>query len=234
MKLNVGVKNATWFAVWSAAGAAAVSTAMTVPELIATTQQLEVSEALIAQPAPSPVPSTPEEAATKALKVGQTVPEGVAFRNSSGERVELATLLKDGPVVAMFYRGSWCPFCTSSLKQFEGYKGEIEAAGGRIIAVTPELPQFTAAPGEKHGVSFKVYSDEGLDAGRKFGVVYTDTRYGSRLAQFNGNDRGELPLGATYVIGTDGKIAWAFTGSDYKVRAKPEEALAAVKTLTGK
>ncbi len=52
---------------------------------------------------------------------------------------------------------------------------------------------------------------------------------GFGLSDYNGNDNAELPLGATYIIGQDGVISYAFLDADYRNRAEPSEIL---ETLT--
>ena len=54
------------------------------------------------------------------------------------------------------------------------------------------------------------------------------------LAKYNGDDSGELPLGATYVIDRDGIIRYAFVDADYRKRAEPSDVLAALRGLDKK
>jgi peroxiredoxin len=68
--------------------------------------------------------------------------------------------------------------------------------------------------------------------GKQYGVVYTLTddvanAYNSSfgLSSYNGNDSNEIPLGATYVIGTDAVIRYAFIDPDYRKRAEPDTLL---------
>ena len=41
----------------------------------------------------------------------------------------------------------------------------------------------------------------------------------------------ELPLGATYIIGTDAVIRYAFIDPDYRKRAEPDSLLSALMAL---
>ena len=50
-----------------------------------------------------------------------------------------------------------------------------------------------------------------------------------KLPSFNGNDKMQLPLAATYVINKSGKITYAFLDADYKKRAEPSDVVQAVK-----
>jgi hypothetical protein len=39
--------------------------------------------------------------------------------NADGRRSSSQSLIADGPVVLIFYRGGWCPYCVTQLKAFE-------------------------------------------------------------------------------------------------------------------
>src|SRR5258708_39026731 len=49
-----------------------------------------------------------------ALKEGQQAPQ-FQLKDAKGERVNSAKLLKNGSLVVVFYRGSWCPYCNLQL-----------------------------------------------------------------------------------------------------------------------
>ena len=51
------------------------------------------------------------------------------------------------------------------------------------------------------------------------------------LSKHNGNDSGELPLGATYIIDRDGVIRYAFVDADYRKRAEPSDVIVALRNL---
>lgn len=176
------------------------------------------------------IPTDAKTAAFAALRKGKTVPE-VSFKNAEGEAVTLESLLKDGPVVLIFYRGGWCPYCVKQLKAFEADREAIEAAGGRIIAVSPELPEFVGKTRTKNKIGFTVLSDSGAVAARAFGVAWANERYGPGLEKYQGNAKGEIPLGVTYVIDTDGTVTWAYLEHDYKKRATPEQAIEALNAI---
>ncbi|MBZ0172882.1 MAG: AhpC/TSA family protein, partial [Phycisphaerales bacterium] len=114
------------------------------------------------------VPTSAENAAAHALKAGDHAPE-VGFKNADGEPVSLAPQLEQGPVVLIFYRGGWCPYCVKQLKQFEQDRGRIEAAGGRVIALSTEIPEFTGQTHAKAELGYPIYSDPGAVAARAFG-----------------------------------------------------------------
>ena len=188
----------------------------------------ELAEPVLAEGAA--VPTDAKSAAEKAVRAAKPAPEAT-FVGNDGQPVELATLLEDGPVVLIFYRGGWCPFCVKQLKEFNKELSGITEAGGRVIAVSTELPEHAARTKQKSKLEFDVLSDPGAKASRAFGVAWANARYGPGLEKYQGNTKGEIPLGVTYVIDTDGNVRWAYLEHDYKKRATPEQAIEALNAI---
>ena len=174
----------------------------------------------------------------KAKKVGDAAPD-FELPDHEGNVVKLADLLADGPVVLSFYRGGWCPFCQVELAALREALGEINAAGARLVAVTPALPERTMVTAMKHELEFPILSDAGNGVARRFGLVFAldpnlrplYRQIGVDLADFNGSDTWEIPVPATYVINKDGTIRFAYVNTDYKQRAEPTDIIAAIKEL---
>jgi peroxiredoxin len=168
------------------------------------------------------------------LKVGARAPT-FALPSATSARVDLDTLLKQGPVVITFYRGGWCPYCNLELKAFQEVLPEIEAAGGSLVAISPEKPDDTLSTAEKNALAFHVLSDVGQRVGRAFGIVYDFTDelrsayqgLGRDIPALNGTP-GEwaLPVPATYVVDRNGTIIYAYANADYRDRVDPRDVLA--------
>lgn len=80
-------------------------------------------------------------------------------------------------------------------------------------------------------------TDLGLGVARDFGLTfalpeYLQTTYVEKfkvdLTRFNGDESWELPIPATFIVGTDGIITYASVDPDYTRRPEPEEVLAAI------
>jgi len=160
------------------------------------------------------------------------------LRNAKGETVDVAELLKQGPVIVTFYRGGWCPYCNLELKAYQEVLPEIVAAGATLVAISPENPDDTLSTTEKNALAFEVLSDVGQKVGRAFGLVYDFTEelktayQGFKLdipARNGMPDEWALPVSATYVIDRNDTITYAYTDPDYRDRADPREVL---KVLT--
>lgn len=179
-----------------------------------------------------------DQAATPGLAVGERAPD-VPLTTVDGKTIELASLIKDGPIVLTFYRGGWCPICNRALSAWREKLGDLKAAGGKFVALTPERPNLAAATREKIGADYEVYSDPRHEAAKAFKVHFAvddATRekylgYGMDVGQANVSGTWELPAPATFVIDRDGVIRWAFADWDYKKRADPDEVIEAVRQV---
>jgi peroxiredoxin len=174
----------------------------------------------------------------RVLKEGQRAPS-FALPNAVGKIVSLEHLLTDGPVVLTFYRGDWCPFCNLTLRALEKSLPEIRSENATLVAVSPQLPEASAKMAEMHELTFEVLSDFGSNVAHKFGIAYklsqelldVYTALGLDLVQFNGDDSGELPLSATFIINRNGLVAYSFVDVDYKKRIEPSEIVSVLRNL---
>ena len=175
-----------------------------------------------------------------AKQVGDMAPDAT-LTNFNGESVQLSSLWQEGPVVLMWYRGGWCPYCNIQLQAMNAALKDIQGAGARLVVLSPEIAEKAKETAAKTGAAFVAFQDTDSAVARDYGLVYQLDEaivpmYRDRLKlnEFNGNDKMELPLAATYVIDKDGVIQYAFLDADYKKRAEPSDVVAAVKALAEK
>ncbi|MFJ5775572.1 peroxiredoxin-like family protein [Streptomyces sp. NPDC093094] len=176
--------------------------------------------------------------AEHALGAGDRAPRFV-LPSAAGGTVDLDGLLAEGPVVLTFYRGAWCPYCNIALRALQLHHEEIRARGARLVAVSPQIPDESMSLAEKHDLAFEVLSDIGSDTAKQYGLAFdlpddlaaVYDSFGIDLPRVNGGHARTLPLPATYVIGRDGIVRWAFVDTDYTRRAEPSDILAALDAL---
>lgn len=165
---------------------------------------------------------------------------GFTLTNAKGEEVTLDRLLKKGPVVLTWYRGGWCPYCNLTLRALQKALPEFESAGAQLVALTPELPDKTLTTAEKNELKFEVLTDANHRVAQEYGVVFKLTpevrdlyKRNFDLLEYNGQEAGDdlLPLAATYIIGQDGIIRYAFLDADYRARSEPADLVSFVKEL---
>jgi len=170
--------------------------------------------------------------AGRALKVGDPAP---AFELPDGDGMLWGSedLLRNGPLVVVFYRGRWCAYCNAQLAALQEIHQQIAAAGASLVAISPQTQKHSYMTRDMHKLRFPVLSDQGNQVARKFGLVYRlspelQAMYESimtKLPGYNGNQSWELPLAATYVVQPNGKISYARVDADWRQRPEPGEIL---------
>ncbi|MBB1277013.1 MULTISPECIES: peroxiredoxin-like family protein [Pseudoalteromonas] len=172
-----------------------------------------------------------------ALQIGQKV-ENFSLANHNGENIELADLLKKGPVIISFYRGGWCPYCNLELKALNDYLPQFKTQSAQLIAISPQLPDETLSTAQKNDLEFDVLCDVSNKVAEQFGLLFTlderiqalYTQFGIDFEHYYGDKSFKLPLPATYVINQKGVITYAFLSEDYTLRAEPIDVMTALES----
>jgi peroxiredoxin len=157
-------------------------------------------------------------------------------KDQNGNEVNLKDLRKKGPVVVIFYRGYWCPYCNKELKRLNDSLQLITAKGATLIAITPEGKEGIDSTIAKTGATFSIISDEGMKISNDYGVTFkVDDKLVSRYKNFgvdllkNNNQKDAmLPVPAVYVINRDGAVTFRFFNEDYKKQVAVKEILGAL------
>jgi peroxiredoxin len=173
-----------------------------------------------------------------APEVGDPAPDFV-LPDARGGRVALSELVAAGPVVLVFYRGAWCPYCNLQLQAYQRAWGQFEDAGATLVAISPETPDNSLSTQEQNALAFPVLSDTGSHVAERYGLVFTlddiardvHQEVGIDLAQRNGDDTWRLPAAATFVVSTDGRIAYASVSADYRWRVGADEVLTVLRNM---
>ena len=179
-----------------------------------------------------------EFASKSAIGINDTAPD-FALPNPAGKSIVLKDLLRSGPVALTFYRGGWCPYCNIQLRAYQGALPQITGLGGRLVAISPQLPDNSLDTASKNALTFDVLSDVGNKVSRSYGLVYSlpeEIRSALRsnnkaLPSINGDESWELPVPATYVVARDQRVALAYIEVDYRKRPEPEALLTCLKSL---
>lgn len=175
-------------------------------------------------------------AAGRALKAGDRAP-AFALEAPDGTPVTSADLLAQGPLVVSFYRGVWCPYCNMELQALEAARAEFEAAGAKLVAISPQNRVNSRKSLRENALGFPILSDTGNTVAAAFGLRFALPGYlvelykslGNMLPLFNGDDSWTLPMPGRFVIGSDGVIAYAEVNPDYTRRPEPADMLPAIR-----
>ena len=173
-----------------------------------------------------------------APKVGDRVAD-FTLPNALGNSVSLFARLAQGPVVLVFYRGGWCPYCNFQLRAMQSALAEIQALGASLMAISPQPPDASLSTQEKNALSFEVLSDVGSTVIRHWHLAYEMAealrepylKAGYDLPTINGQGDWVLPITATYVIAPDHTVTWAWVDEDHMVRPDAGDVLDALRLL---
>ena len=156
-------------------------------------------------------------------------------KDQNGNEVVLKDLRKKGPVVIIFYRGYWCPYCNKELQKLEDSLQLIKEKGAQLIAITPEKQEGITKTVERTKATYPIITDDELKIMKAYDVAYqVDTKTIERykmasidLAANNGQkpEAVYLPVPAVYIIGKDGEIKYRFFEEDYKKQAAVKDIL---------
>ena len=167
-----------------------------------------------------------------AINVGEPFPD-FSLSDATGKQVSMKELLAKGPLLISFFRGETCPYCNLTLKALQDSLSAFKARGVTLVAISPQLPNYSLAMQEKNALQFPVLSDVGNNLARKLGILFQqpDTlrpilkAFGVDLQARNGDDSFVVPFPASYLIDTKGIIRSAFLDPDYTHRLEPSTAL---------
>lgn len=174
--------------------------------------------------------------ATPGIEVGEPAPDFTA-PDHRGTAVRLADLLAEGPVVLSFYRGAWCPICNLELRALQAVLGDLEAAGARLVAISPQAPDPSLV--ERLDLGFVVCSDLDQSIAAAYRLRFPLSaelrdlyeQFGLPLTRENADGTWDLPVPATFVIDHRGVVRARHVDPDYRARMEPAAILAAVRDL---
>lgn len=173
------------------------------------------------------------------LQVGVQAPDFIAddFR---GEKVQLSSYYEDGPVILVFYRGSWCPYCNAHLQQLQSNLDKFKEYDASLIAVSVDKLDKAAEAVEGYDLKFDVVSNPEGDILEKYGLMFTvpdelnreyKERFKIDLEAASGRADHVIAIPATYIIDTNGIIIFAYANEDYKIRTSIEEIIQELEKL---
>lgn len=149
--------------------------------------------------------------------VGRTAP-AFTLPSSAGAPVDIGKVFGTKPVVLIFYRGVWCPFCQAQMTQLGADKAAFAKSGAAVYAISDEDPAAQQKMQAQHGLDFVTFlSDHAGAAARKYAGVYA----------------GKTTLKpAVFVVGRDKKVRYAYINENFRLRAADQDVLKAVGTAS--
>ena len=131
--------------------------------------------------------------------VGERAPD-FTLPDQDGNKLAL-TELRGETVVLYFYPRADTPGCTTQACGVRDHSADYEAAGARVIGVSPDSVRAVKAFAEKYQLDFILLADEDHSVAETYGTWVEKKNYGKT---YMGVQR------ATFVMDPDGKIAKVF------------------------
>lgn len=164
------------------------------------------------------------------IQIGEQVPE-FSLPNAYGQKINSREILKNGKMILVFYRGSWCPYCNLELKFLQDNISEIQKKNAVLVAISPQSPDHSLPMIEKNNLEFEVLTDHNNDFAKKLGIVFQLQDFvlpyykdlGIDLSLFNRNDENTLPVPAVFVIDENHRVIYKFLEINYMIRVDVEE-----------
>jgi peroxiredoxin Q/BCP len=133
------------------------------------------------------------------LQAGDKAPD-FELLDRNGDSVKLSGL-KGQTVVLYFYPRADTPGCTTQACGVRDRRADYEAAGVRVIGVSPDKVEAVAKFAGKFDLDFTLLADADHAVAEKYGAWVEKSMYGKKHM---GVQR------ATFIVGPDGKIAKLF------------------------
>jgi peroxiredoxin len=162
-----------------------------------------------------------------------TIAPNFNTKDHNGKGISLASLRKQGPVVILFYRGNWCPYCNKQLQELQDSLQYITTKGASVVAITPEAVEGVGKTIAKTGASFPIIYDKGVKISKAYKVSYevdsaTVNKYKTKwdvdfLKINQQKEKAYLPVPAVYIVDRNGIITYRFFETDITKRPSVQE-----------
>lgn len=177
---------------------------------------------------------------TRPLPVGTRLP-AFTVRDVHGAAVEFSPDRLTAPVVLIFYRGGWCPYCNAHLAELVTAEERLLEMGFKVIFLSADRPELLRSILKEPGIRYTLLSDSRMEAARALGIAFrvddaTIARYKSHgidLERASGETHHELPVPAVFLADRTGVLRFVHANPDYKVRIKSAELLDAAERAVG-
>lgn len=169
------------------------------------------------------------------LTPGVQVPS-FSLLNHKGTPTALSDLLEQAPLLLVFYRGGWCPYCNMQIRQLTQAWPEFKARNFTPVLISADAVDAAALTSNAYEIPFPVLSDPELTAHTAFKVILEiddETyqkylKYGIDLEKWSGQKHHKIAVPSIFIIDSDATVRWAHTSKDYSVRPSPTQLLSVI------
>lgn len=127
--------------------------------------------------------------------------------------------------LVIFYRGNWCPICTAQVKELGDFEAKFKELNVRITLISPQSHQKSKNLAKRNGMDYDFLVDVDNAAAKKLGILQEHgTPKGFEVLGYET----DVPKPTTFVVNEKGKVIFADLTTNYRLRTKPEDILAAI------
>ncbi|MGI1678388.1 MAG: AhpC/TSA family protein [Cellvibrionaceae bacterium] len=175
------------------------------------------------------------------LTKGQTF-KSFTINSHNGNQVKSAELLKQAPLLVVFYRGGWCPYCNVQIRQLTEAYPEFKKRNVTPVLISVDETDGASLAQNTYEIPFTVLSDPDLLAHKAFKVtmkidnksVAQYKEYGIDLEAWSKRDHHTIAVSSAFLVNKEGKILWAHASKDYKTRPSPVQLLKVIDSTLKK
>ncbi len=175
------------------------------------------------------------------LLPGQSAP-AFSAPSAAGGTFDFDPSNMEKPMVMIFYRGGWCPFCSLHFAELRKAEQPLLDMGFDISFVSMDTAEIMAEALEGDDApDYRLLSDSASLVSRAFGIAFrvdddTVNRYRNKMGidlekSAGGYDHHILPVPSVFIIGKDGIVKFSYANPDYKVRLHPDVLVSAAQHM---
>jgi peroxiredoxin len=173
-----------------------------------------------------------------AVKAGEMAPL-FSLRCRGGGFINLSDLINRGPVVLSFFWGDWCPYCVLELKALAAAHTAVERLGATLVVLSPQARGKSPSPSSDSQPPFPVLQDPGCEIAARYRIAFTvprEYRVAYLALGYPNSAKTEskgwaLPIPATYVLDSTGRVGLSYLDADHTTRLEPTEIIVALTHL---
>ena len=190
--------------------------------------------------APAWADLAPNADAVQPLAVGARAPDFTVHRVDNSSYTFSSKHLSH-PVVFIFYRGGWCPYCNGQLADMHTVEPKLREAGYEVFFVSTDRPEllYSSLKDPSVAIHYTLLSDPTVQAGQAFHIAFhvddktyaKQLEYGFDLEKTTGSKLHALPVPSVFIIDKSGIIRYVYSNADFTVRLSGEDLWRAASDL---
>lgn len=173
---------------------------------------------------------------TRDDKIGLAPGERVSefeVKDHTGKPTSFEALQKNGPLLVIFYRGGWCPYCNRQIYQLTQAWPDFKKRGITPVLISADKPDAAALAMRTYEIPFPVLSDPDLIAHDIFRVtmklddalIPMYKEHGVNLEDWSGKGHHKFAVSSAFIVNNKGVVEWSHSSKDFKTRPSVKQLL---------